>query len=256
MNIKTQLANKGNYGSARSTDDIKYIVIHYTGNDGDTDENNGKYFAREVLKVSAHYFVDDDSVTQSVPDNYIAWHCGTKKTYKHKECRNANSIGIEICDDVKNGTIYPSAKTIQNALELTEMLMKKYNIPKENVIRHYDVTGKLCPAYWCGTTAKNNKWKTEFWNKLNSGAAVKPNPQTGGTVKKMYRVQVGVFSFKNNAVVLANKLKAAGYDTIIKYEAATKYYRVQVGAFSNKANAEKLVKELKSKGYSAIIKEE
>lgn len=176
MNIKTKLANKGNYGSARSTNDIKYIVIHYTGNDGDTDENNGKYFANNVVEVSSHYFVDDDSVTQSVPDNYIAWHCGTKKAYKHKECRNANSLAIEICDDVKNGTIYPSAKTIENALELTKHLMQKYNIPKENVIRHYDVTGKLCPAYWCGTTAKDSKWKTEFWNKL----VTKPNVQTGG----------------------------------------------------------------------------
>ena len=213
MNIKTNLANKGNYGSARSTNDIKYIVIHYTGNDGDTDENNGKYFAREVVQVSSHYFVDDDSVTQSVPDNYIAWHCGTKKTYKHKECRNANSIGIEICDDVKNGTIYPSTKTIENAIELTEMLMEKYNVPKENVIRHYDVTGKLCPAYWSGNTANNNKWKSEFWNKLGA-AKVKPNPQTGGDTK-LYRVQVGAYSVKANAEKMKAKLQADGYDAII-----------------------------------------
>jgi N-acetylmuramoyl-L-alanine amidase CwlA len=48
--------------------------------------------------------------------------------------------------------------------------MNKYNIPKENVIRHYDVTGKLCPAYWSGTTEKDAKWKTEFWNNLATGA--------------------------------------------------------------------------------------
>ena len=167
MNIKVNLANKDNYGSSRSTSKIKYLVIHYTANDGDTDENNGKYFKNNVVKTSAHYFVDDDSVTQSVPDNYTAWHCGAKK-YKHSTCRNSNSIGIEICDDVKNGTIYPSAKTIANALELTKMLMKKYNIPASNVIRHYDVTGKLCPAYWCGTAAKDKKWKSEFWNKLGA----------------------------------------------------------------------------------------
>lgn len=167
MNLKTNLANRSNYGSSRSTNNIKYIVVHYTANDGDTDENNGKYFKNNVVKTSAHYFVDDDSVTQSVPDNYTAWHCGANK-YKHKSCRNSNSIGVEICDDVKNGTIYPSAKTIENALELVRYLMHKYSIPKENVIRHYDVTGKLCPAYWCGTTEKDNKWKTEFWNKLDN----------------------------------------------------------------------------------------
>lgn len=161
MNIKQKRANKKNYGGKR-TKAIKFIVIHYTGNDGDTDENNGKYFANNVVGASAHYFVDDDSITQTVPDDFVAWHCGGK-IYKHKSCRNSNSLGIEICDDVKNGKIYPSDKTIKNVLELTEYLMKKYNIPKENVIRHYDVTGKLCPAYW----VDNQKWKTAFWNKLN-----------------------------------------------------------------------------------------
>lgn len=166
--LKTNLANKSNYGGTRSTSNIKYIVIHYTANDGDTDESNAKYFKNRVVKSSAHYFVDDDSITQSVPDNYVAWHCGGKKmntnggTY-YKKCTNNNSIGIEICDDVKNGTIYPSAKTIQNVLDLVEYLMYKYSIPKENVIRHYDVTGKNCPAYW----VNNTKWKSEFWNKIN-----------------------------------------------------------------------------------------
>lgn len=159
--IKTNIAHKGNYGGLRAISQIKYIVIHYTANDGDTDENNGAYFKNNDVDSSAHYFVDDDSITSSVPENYIAWHCGGK-TYKHKTCRNANSIGIEICDDVKNGVIYPSAKTIQNVLDLTKSLMKKYNIPKENIIRHFDVTGKHCPAYW----VDNAKWKSEFWNKL------------------------------------------------------------------------------------------
>ena len=162
MNIKTNLANRKNYGDARNTSSIRFLVIHYTGNDNDSDEANGNYFKNNVVNASAHYFVDDDSITQSVPDNYVAWHCGGK-TYKHKQCRNSNSIGIEICDDVKNGVIYPSAKTISNTLELVAYLMNKYSIPKENVIRHFDVTGKHCPAYW----VDNNKWKSEFWNKIN-----------------------------------------------------------------------------------------
>ena len=167
-NIKEHIAHRKNYGSSRSLSKIKYIVIHYTSNDGDTDENNGKYFANTVTQTSAHYFVDDDSITQSVPDNYVAWHCGGNKyPYSsggslHGKCTNTNSIGIEICDDVKNGVVYPSDKTIQNVLELTEHLMKKYNVPKDNVIRHYDVTGKACPAYW----TSDAKWKSEFWNKI------------------------------------------------------------------------------------------
>ena len=175
--MKTKLANKANYGGKRSTDKIKYIVIHFTANDGDTDENNGKYFANNVVKASAHYFVDDDSVTQSVPDNYVAYAVGGSKYSNcsttgggkyHGKCTNANSLNIELCDDVKNGTIYPSAGTIANAVEFTKTKMKEYGIPKENVIRHFDVTGKSCPGYWCGNSSKNAKWLTEFWNKLTA----------------------------------------------------------------------------------------
>lgn len=173
VEIKVNLANKKNYGRSRDLSSIKYIVVHYTGNDGDTDENNGKYFKNNVVSASAHYFVDDDSITQSVPDNYTAYHCGATK-YKHANCRNANSIGVELCDDVRNGVVYPSAATIANALDLVKLLMKKYNVPASNVIRHYDVTGKACPAYWCGTAAKDEKWRTEFWNKLSDTAASKP----------------------------------------------------------------------------------
>ena len=159
--ITTNLALRSNYGGERPLSDIRYIVIHYTANDGDSDQNNGTYFHNNYVGSSAHYFVDSDSITQSVPDNFVAYHCGAN-TYKHKDCRNYNSIGIEICDDVRNGTIYPSEKTIQNVLELTRSLMQKYDIPVEHIIRHYDVTGKICPAYW----VDDAKWKNEFWNKI------------------------------------------------------------------------------------------
>ena len=194
MNIKTNLANKNNYGSSRSLDKIKYIVIHYTGNDGDTDENNGKYFKNNIVKASAHYFVDDDSITQSVPDNYVAWSVGGNKYSDcaktgggklYGKCTNTNSISIEICDDVRNGVVYPSAKTIQNALELTKMLMKKYNVPASNVIRHFDVTGKKCPAYW----VDDSKWKSEYWNYLVNGGTIKTNTDSA-TAFKPYLVKI------------------------------------------------------------------
>lgn len=172
VSIKTNLANKKNYGGTRSTSNIKYICIHYTANDGDRDESNGNYFKNNVVSASAHYFVDSDSITQSVPDNYVAWAVGGSKYNNaggklYNKCTNNNSISIELCDDVKNGVIYPSAKTIQNALELVESLMKKYSIPKENVIRHYDVNGKPCPKYW----VEDAKWKSEFWNKIGASTS-------------------------------------------------------------------------------------
>ena len=178
--LKTNLSNRANYGSARDVSKIKYIVIHYTANDGDTDENNGKYFKNNIVKASAHYFVDDDSVTQSVPDNYAAWAVGGNKYAScsttgggkyHGICTNTNSLSIEICDDVKNGVIYPSAATIENAIALTKEKMKEYNVPADRVIRHFDVVGKICPAYWCGNAEKDAKWKTEFWNKLTESAS-------------------------------------------------------------------------------------
>ena len=169
--LKSKIANKSNYGGSRNTSAIKYIVIHYTGNDGDHDESNANYFANNIVKASAHYFVDDDSVTQSVPDNYTAYSVGGKKysncsqtgggTYYGK-CTNANSISIELCDVNKNGVIYPSDKTIENALELVKSLMKKYNIPEDRVIRHFDVNGKSCPAYW----VDSKKWESAFHSKL------------------------------------------------------------------------------------------
>jgi N-acetylmuramoyl-L-alanine amidase CwlA len=170
--LKTKIANKSNYGNKRNLSDIKCIVIHYTTNDGDTDENNGKYFVNNIVKTSAHYFVDDDSITQSVPDDYVAYSVGGNK---YSNCAstgggkfygiatNANTLNIEICDDVKNGVVYPSQATIDNAIAFTKVKMKEYNISKENVIRHFDVTGKSCPAYWVDDT----RWKSEFWNKLS-----------------------------------------------------------------------------------------
>ena len=178
--LKVNIANKNNYGGKRNTSAIKYIVIHYTGNDGDSDEANAKYFRNNIVKASAHYFVDDDSVTQSVPDNYIAWSVGGSKYSScsktgggsmHGKCTNSNSISVELCDTVKNGAVYPSEKTIENAVAFVKTLMKKYGIPASNVIRHFDVTGKGCPAYWCGTTAKNVLWLTEFHDRLTGSAS-------------------------------------------------------------------------------------
>ena len=177
--LKKKLANKKNYGGSRRISAIEYIAIHYTANDGDTDEGNGIYFHNNIVKASAHYFVDSDSVTQSVPDDHIAYSVGGSKYSNCKttgggkfygKCTNSNSISIELCDDKKDKKIYPTAATIQNALELTRDLMKKYGVPAKNVIRHFDVNGKSCPAYWCGSDEKNKKWKSEFWDKLSAGS--------------------------------------------------------------------------------------
>lgn len=173
--LKTNYADKSNYGSYRSLSKIKYIVWHYTANDGDTDESNAKFFKTKNRNASAHYFVDDDSITISVPDTYVAWSVGGSRysNYKttggaslYKICTNTNSINIELCDTVKNGKYDVSEKTLNNAIELTRSLMKKYNIPISNVVRHFDVTGKSCPSYYVDNT-EWNKVKNRISN-LNS----------------------------------------------------------------------------------------
>lgn len=160
MNIN-KLLTKTNYrkGSGKVN---KYIVIHYVGSTGGA-EDNCKYFENTYRGASAHYFVGHKGeVWQSVLDSDTAWHCGATR-YKHPYCRNTNSIGIEMCCKKKNdGTWYFEEETVKSAIELTKELMAKYKIPAANVIRHYDVTGKICPEPYVRDTAAWNTFKASL----------------------------------------------------------------------------------------------
>ena len=144
MNITQMPCNPGNY-TAKRTGAIRYLVVHYTGAPG-TARNNGAYFAsRGDIGASAHYFVDARDIVQSVPDSGRAWHCGAA-VYKHPECRNDNSIGVELCCYPNvDGTWYFDPATVANAVQLVRSLMAQYGIGIDHVVRHYDVTGKICP---------------------------------------------------------------------------------------------------------------
>ena len=166
----TLISNSGNYGAVRASSAIKYLVYHYTGNKTDTALNNANYFKNNIRQASAHYFVDDTTVYQSVPDLTTAWAVGDRK---YSDCSvtgggamygkitNTNSISIEMCS--VNGAI--SDATIANAVALGKEIMAKYNIPISNVYRHFDVSGKHCPGWsgWYGNDS--SKW-TAFKNSL------------------------------------------------------------------------------------------
>lgn len=123
---------------------IKYIVIHYVGAVSSA-KNNVDYFYSEKRGASAHYFVDEREIWQCVEDKDIAWHVGGAKEY-FSECRNNNSIGIELCcKKDEAGGWYFEKQAIQNAIELVQHLMNLYDVKIENIIRHYDVTHKICP---------------------------------------------------------------------------------------------------------------
>lgn len=160
MEIQKNLTTT-NFKSSSSKEN-KYIVIHYTSNNGDTAYNNTVYFKSEYRGASAHYFVDKTSIWQCVLDKDIAWHCGTTGTYYHKTCRNLNSIGVEMCSVKVNGVFAIPAETVNNTIWLVKQLMAKYNIPITNVIRHYDVTHKMCPEPFVRDVAQ---WES-FKNRL------------------------------------------------------------------------------------------
>ena len=173
MNIN-KLLTKTNYRKGNGKQN-KYIVIHYVGATGGA-EDNCRYFLSNYRGSSAHYFVGHKGeIWQCVEDRDIAWHCGAN-TYKHPYCRNTNSIGIEMCcrKNLSNGTWYFEEETVESTIELVKELMKKYNIPAANVIRHYDVTGKTCPEPYVRDTAAWNTFKASLTsNAPASGYLVK-----------------------------------------------------------------------------------
>lgn len=163
MNNIIKMISPYNY-SSRGGNSIQYIVLHYTGNKGDTAKNNATYFNDGDRNASAHYFIDDNEIIQVVEDNNAAWSVGDGKGKYN--ITNQNSISIEMCCDI-NGIV--TEKTEARALELTKSLQLKYNISNSNVVRHFDASRKICPNW------SENNWSrwVNFKNKLNEKLEVK-----------------------------------------------------------------------------------
>lgn len=164
---KKWLAHKDCYESryTRHSDSIKYIVIHNTGNKGDTAENNAKFFTRKPSRqASAHYFIDNGDETdiyRSVPRNYTAWSVGG--LFKmgmpyYRKCTNYNSISIELCDIVDK----PIGKRQKQKLIWLIKFIKKHHPNVDTIIRHYDVNGKNCPSYYVANEDKWDKLRKEL----------------------------------------------------------------------------------------------
>ena len=164
MNITDIPCRRENYGGLRVSPP-RYLVVHYTAVPGDTAENNGRYFSgADTGKTSAHYFVDEHRIVRSVPEEYVAYHCGAN-SYYHPECRNGNSIGIEICTKGEPGYYFFDPDALENAKWLLRQLMEKYGIPAERVVRHWDVTHKVCPVPFVGAGAS-------AWEEFKGGLIV------------------------------------------------------------------------------------
>lgn len=138
---------------SRKGNSIKYLVIHDTGN---TNKGAGalahrNYVENNARGASAHYFIDDKVIVQYVGDSLSAGSVGDGKG--KYGITNANSLSIEMC--INSDADY--AKTYKNTVELTKNLMKKFNIPIDRVIRHYDASRKSCPNHM-----KQNNW-SKWW---------------------------------------------------------------------------------------------
>ena len=146
-----------NYQRGR-TQPVSYLVFHYVGANGGARANARYFHTTPGTEASAHYFVDHGpraEIWQSVAEEDTAWHCGAK-AYRHPACRNANSIGIEMCcrqDAQGNWSI--DQETYAAAARLGREIMERCQIPLEHVLRHYDVTGKLCPR----PLIEEDKWR-------------------------------------------------------------------------------------------------
>lgn len=182
MEIQQIPCNPANFRDRRGVGTIQYLTWHYDGNRGATAKQNGEYFRdNDTGDTSAGYFVDENDIVQSVQDNMCAFHCGAI-TYKHKYCRNDNSIGIELCSDKdQNGNFIITEATIKNAIFLGKILMATYGIEVNCCLRHFDVTGKLCPEPF----VRNPELWADFKKRLISNDVEEGDEEMGAFYKKL-----------------------------------------------------------------------
>lgn len=123
-------------------EEVNGVVIHYVGNPGTTAQQNRSYFAGLAQSgetyASSHFLVGlEGEILQCVPLDEIAY-CSSE--------RNVDTISIECCHPDAEGEF--NQATYQSLLKLTRWLMDTYDLTTDQIIRHYDVTGKECPLYY------------------------------------------------------------------------------------------------------------
>ena len=125
-------------------EEINAVVLHYVGNPGTTAQANRNYFAglasgADGVYASSHFVVGlEGEVIQCIPLTEVAY------ASNH---RNGDTVAIEVCHPDETGEFSP--ETYGSVVELTAWLCREFRLdPDEDVIRHYDVTGKECPRYY------------------------------------------------------------------------------------------------------------
>ena len=170
--------------------EVKKIAVHYVGNLNTSALANRNYFenCKEGGRyVSSHYIVGlKGEVIQCIPTD--EWSYCTNQA-------NGYSISIECCHPKSDGIFNDS--TYVSLCELCAMLLKKFNLTTNDLIRHYQITGKQCPIHWCPTKYQSEAVATARWNRF------KQDVQTvmdGGKVTRNNTVDITEASIKNNTV--------------------------------------------------------
>ena len=168
--------------------EVKKIAVHYVGNPNTSALANRNYFenCKEGGRyVSSHYIVGlKGEVIQCIPLN--EWSYCTNQA-------NGYSISIECCHPKSDGIFNDS--TYVSLCELCAMLLKKFNLTTNDLIRHYQITGKQCPIHWCPTKYQSEAVATARWNRF------KQDVQTvmdGGKVTRNNTVDITESSIKGN----------------------------------------------------------
>ena len=170
--------------------EVKKIAVHYVGNPNTSALANRNYFenCKEGGRyVSSHYIVGlKGEVIQCIPTD--EWSYCTNQA-------NGYSISIECCHPKSDGIFNDS--TYVSLCELCAMLLKKFNLTTNDLIRHYDITQKTCPLHWTPTKYQSEAVATARWNRFKQDVQTVMN---GGKVTRNNTVDITEASIKNNTV--------------------------------------------------------
>lgn len=162
--INVQLLDVNAYSRpGTKTGKIKNLVIHYTANPGSSAMDNRNYFQglkdSHQTKASSNFVVGiQGEIVQCVPTWEMAYASNS---------RNKDSVSIEFCHSDASGK--PAAATYNSLVQLCAWLNKKFGLTSEDIIRHYDVTGKICPKYFVDNPQQFRKFKDDVKTAMAKG---------------------------------------------------------------------------------------
>ena len=143
---------------------VKKVVLHYVGNPKSSAMANRNYFENQKSGgryVSSHYIVGlEGEILRCVPENEVAYCSNSANSY---------SISIECCHPDATGKFTDA--TTDSAAELCAYLLKKYGLSVDDLIRHYDVTGKQCPLWYVPTKYQTEAVATARWSAFKQRVA-------------------------------------------------------------------------------------